>query len=155
MNLIPFGAEIMITLDKQPIYNKPHIYNKPPIYDHPNIMQKDEQFLYMQQLIEQKRDMLIQKQKYFQKAVKQNEFLEVVKNDYAKYYDYIVKQKNDQMNALELLNKYVEDLNSTNQMSKYNIMDSKVEQKKIMAEISSIKKGLDEIMNKTNKTNIF
>jgi len=139
MNLIPFGAEIMVTLEQ------PH----PPIYENPNIMQKDQQFLYMQQLIEQKRNMLLQKQKHLKKAVKQNEFLELVKNDYAKYYDYIAQQKREQINALELLSKYVQDLNSTNQMSKYNVKDAQAEQKKILAEIDSIKKGLDEIMNNT------
>ena len=138
MNL-PCGAEMVITLEK------------PPIYENPNIFQKDQQFLYMQQLIEQKRDMLLQKQRHIQKASKQNEFLEVVKNDYAKYYDYIAQQKREQIQALELLNKYVQDLNTTNQMSKYNIKDAKAEQQKIMTEIETIKKGLDEIMTHTNK----
>jgi hypothetical protein len=113
------------------------------------LYQKDQQFLYMQQLIEQKRDMMLQKQRYLQKAAKQNEFLEMVKSDYAKYYDYIAQQKREQIQALEILNKYVQDLNATNEMSKYNIEDAKVEQQKIMAEIGSIKKGLDEMINFT------
>ena len=113
------------------------------------LYQKDQHFLYMQQLIEQKRDMMLQKQRYLQKAAKQNEFLEMVKSDYAKYYDYIAQQKREQIQALEILNKYVQDLNATNEMSKYNIEDAKVEQQKIMAEIGSIKKGLDEMINFT------
>ena len=136
---LPYIQEIVITLEK------------PPIYENPNIMQKDQQFLYMQQLIEQKRDMLLQKQRYLKKASKQNEFLEVVKSDYAKYYDYIAQQKREQIQALELLNKYVQDLNKTNQISKYNIKDAKMEQEKIMSEIGSIKKGLAEIMSNTKK----
>jgi hypothetical protein len=111
------------------------------------LFQKDQQFLYMQQLIEQKRAMMLQKQKHLQKAAKQNQFLEMVKSDYAKYYDYIAQQKREQIQALEILNKYVQDLNATNEMSKYNIEDAKVEQQKIMAEIGSIKKGLDEIIS--------
>jgi len=113
------------------------------------IFAKDQQFLYMQQLIEQKRAMMLQKQRHLQKAAKQNEFLEMVKSDYAKYYDYIAQQKREQIQALEILNKYVQDLNATNEMSKYNIEDAKVEQQKIMAEIGSIKKGLDEMMSFT------
>ena len=124
---------------------------RPPVYENPTIMQKDQQFLYMQQLIEQKRALLLQKQKHLKKAAKQNQFLEVVKSDYAKYYDYITQQKQEQIQALQLLNKYVQDLNATNEMSKYNIKDTKAEQEKIMAEIGSIKKGLDEIMSNTDK----
>ena len=138
MNLLPCGSEIVVTLE-----------NTSPIF------KKNQQFLYIQQLIEQKRDILLQKQRYLQKASKQNQFLEVVKNDYAKYYNYIVQQKREQIQAFELLNKYVEDLNSTNKLSKYNLQDAKVEQQKIMGEITSIKKGLDEIMINTNKLGTF
>ena len=103
-------------------------------------------------MIEQKRNLLLQKQHHLRKAAKQNHFLEIVKTDYVKYYNYIAQQKREQIQAFELLNKYIEDLNSTNQMSKYNIKDAKAEQQKIMAEIFSIKKGLNEIMSHTNKT---
>ena len=132
MNL-PCDQEMFITLEK------------------PTIMQKDQQFLYMQQMIEQKREMLLQKQRHLQKAAKQNQFLEAVKSDYAKYYDYISQQKREQIQAFEILNKYIQDLNATNQMSKYNIKDAKAEQDKILTEIGSIKKGLNEIMSNTNK----
>jgi hypothetical protein len=146
MNLYPYDQEMMITIEKQPTFEKP------PIYEKPTIMQKDQQFLYMQHLIEQKREMLLQKQKKLHTMAKQNQYLEVVKSDYAKYYDYIAQQKREQMQALEILNKYIQDLNATHQMSKYNIKDAKVEQQKIMGEISKIKKGLDELMSHTNKT---
>jgi len=147
--VLPYNKEIVITLETPPIYEKPAIYEKP------NIRQKDQQFLYMQQLIEQKRGMLLKKQKHLQKAAKKNQFLEVVKSDYAKYYDYIAQQKREQIEAFEILNKYVQDLNATNQMSKYNIQDAQVEQQKIMKEIGSIKKGLDELMTNTNKLGSF
>ena len=135
MNFIPCEAEMVVTLEKQ---------NRP-------MFEKDQQFLYIQQMIEQKRNLLLQKQRYLKKAAKQNQFLEVVKNDYAKYYDYIAQQKREQIQAFELLNKYIQDLNSTNKLSKYNIEDAKVEQQKIMSEIGSIKKGLDELMTNTNQ----
>jgi len=114
------------------------------------IRRKDNQFLHMQQLIEEKRNMLLEKQRKLRKAAKQNEFLQVVKSDYEKYYNYIAEQKREQIQAFEILNKYIDDLNSTNKLSKYNIEDAKVEQKKIIGEISSIKKGLDEIMSNKN-----
>ena len=135
MNFIPCEAEMIVEIENP----------KRPIFE------KDQQFLYMQQMIEQKRNMLLEKQRYLKKAAKQNQFLEVVKNDYAKYYNYIAQQKREQIEAFELLNKYIEDLNATNKLSKYNMEDAKTEQQKIMSEIGSIKKGLDEIMTNTDK----
>ena len=135
MNFIPCEAEMIVEIENP----------KRPIFE------KDQKFLYMQQMIEQKRNMLLEKQRYLKKAAKQNQFLEVVKNDYAKYYNYIAQQKREQIEAFELLNKYIEDLNATNKLSKYNMEDAKTEQQKIMSEIGSIKKGLDEIMTNTDK----
>ena len=135
MNFIPCEAEMVVTLEKQ---------NRP-------MFEKDQQFLYIQQMIEEKRNLLLKKQRYLKKAVKQNKFLEVVKNDYAKYYDYIAQQKRQQIEAFELLNKYIQDLNTTNKLSKYNLEDAKVEQEKIISEIGSIKKGLDDLMSNANK----
>jgi hypothetical protein len=112
---------------------------------------KDQQFLFIQQLIEEKRNLLLQKQRHLQKASKQNKFLEMVKNDYAKYYDYIAQQKREQIEAFEILNKYLQDLNTTNKLSKYNIEDAKTEQEKILSEIVSIKKSLNQLMSNTNK----
>jgi hypothetical protein len=121
MNLVPCDVEMELPYQQEMVIT----FEKPPFYEKPTIMQKDQQFLYMQQLIEQKRAMMLQKQKHLQKAAKQNEFLEVVKSDYAKYYEYIAQQKREQIQALELLNKYVQDLNATNEMSKYNFKDAK------------------------------
>jgi hypothetical protein len=135
MNFLPCDQEVVVEIERP----------RRPIFE------KDQKFLYIQQMIEQKRALLLQKQHHLKKAAKQNHFLEVVKNDYAKYYNYIAQQKREQIQAFELLNKYIEDLNSTNKLSKYNIEDAKVEQQKIMGEIGSIKKGLDKLMNNTNK----
>ena len=143
MNL-PCETEMVITLEN-PFKNRTQMDNGN------HLMQKDLQFIHMQQLIKQKRNMLLEKQRHLQKALKQNEFLEMVKKDYNKYNDYILQQKREQIEALETLKIYVEDLNKTNQMSKYNMQDARVEQKKIMNEIESIRKGLAEIISNTNK----
>ena len=121
------------------------------IYYIDNLAKRDQKLLNLESLIENKRAMLLEKQKNLKKSVKENEFLEMVKRDYAKYNDYIVQQKREQIQAFEILKKYVDDLNATNKLSKYNIMDAKVEQQKIMAEIESIRKGLAEITKNTDK----
>ena len=118
-----------------------------------NIMQRDEQFMQIQELIGAKRQMLLDKQKKLQVITKQNHFLDVIKNDYAQYYNYISQQKNDQIKALELLNGYINDLTVSGKLSKHNIDDAKYEKGKILHEVKSIKKGLDSIMNNTKNIN--
>jgi hypothetical protein len=107
---------------------------------------RDNQLLQIENLIDAKRKMLMDKQKKFKNITKQNEFLSEVKQDYSKYYGYIVKQKQDQMSALSMLNTYIKDLTVSGNLSKNNIDDAKNEQQKILTEINSIKNGIDDII---------
>ena len=111
------------------------------------LVENDEKILQIEELIEAKRRMLLEKQKKFKNISKQNQFLEAVKSDYTQYYDYISQQKQDQIKALELLNGYIRDLSTSGQLSKHNIDDAKFEQEKLLKEIDEIKKGLETIIN--------
>ena len=110
----------------------------------------DEKLLKIDELIEAKRQMLQDKQKTIGKIYKQNKFLEDVKNDYENYNSIIMKQKQDQIDAFSLLNKYIEDLKVSGELSKENIKDSNEEQKKILNEINDIKKKLELNINEDN-----
>jgi len=112
--------------------------------------EKNNQFMQIQQLIDSKRQLLERKQKKLKEIQKQNQFLGVVRDDYLKYQNYITQQKHDQINALQIINNYIDDLTQTGKLSKYNIEDAKVEQEKIMQEVNSIRSGLDDIMNDTD-----
>jgi len=110
---------------------------------------KDEQLIHLENLIESKRKMLLEKQKKLRFVYKQNQFLGVVREDYDKYYRYIVKQKQDQVQALQLLNTYVDNLTRSGNLTKHNIADAKHEQRKIVNEMKSIQMNLDEIVSNT------
>jgi hypothetical protein len=118
------------------------------------LVKRDEQLLHIEELIDAKRKMLLDKQKKIRFISKQNKFLDAIKNDYSKYYGYIVKQKHDQIEALDMLNNYIHDLTTSGKLSKNNIEDAKHEQSKILNELKTIKKGLDGIMNDTNDINV-
>ena len=94
--------------------------------------EEEDEYLHLQNIIELKRNNLLEKQRKIQKIAKQNAFLEDIKNDYYKYNSYIVKQKQDQMTALNLLNNYIENLKISGQLSDQNIYDSKMEQKNLI-----------------------
>lgn len=113
------------------------------------IRERDEQFIKLQELIDTKRKMLLDKQKKLRFIRKQNRFLDAVKNDYAKFYGYIAQQKRDQIRALEVLDEYIKDLSLSGKLTKYNIEDAKEEQSKILNEVKSIKESLDSIINDT------
>ena len=109
----------------------------------------DDQFLHLQNVIKIKRNMLIQKQKKLKQLIKQNNFLKDVRNDYISYNNYIVKQKEDQIIALQLLKKYIHDLTISGNLSENNLKDALYEQNKIKKELRSIKLSLDHLMNET------
>ena len=111
---------------------------------------KDAQLIQLEHLIESKRKMLLDKQKKLRFVYKQNHFLDVVRQDYETYYSYIVKQKQDQMKALQLLNNYVNDLTRSGNLTKHNMADAKHEQRKIVNEMKSIQMNLDEIVSNTH-----
>lgn len=110
------------------------------------LREQDDRFVQIQQLIDAKRDLLIQKQRKLKFISKQNRFLESVRNDYQRYYDYIAQQKRDQIRALQALDEYIQDLTRSGQLTKHNIEDAKEEQMRILREVNNIKKSLDDII---------
>jgi len=111
---------------------------------------RDEELMHIEELIQSKRRLLLEKQKKIRIISKQNKFLDDVKKDYVKYYNYISQQKQDQIKALKLLNDYISDLSVSGNLSKHNMEDAKQEQKRIVYEMNSIKGGLDSIIDNTN-----
>ena len=111
------------------------------------IREMDERFMHIQNVIDSKRDYLLDKQKKLRLLSKQNSFLESVKHDYTKYHTYIAQQKRDQMKALQLLDEYIKDLTLSGKLTKHNIEDAKEEQTKILREVDSIKKSLDKLVS--------
>ena len=117
------------------------------------LKQKDERLLHIEEIVEAKKRMLLEKQKKFRFITKQNHFLSEVKNDYVTYYNYIVQQKQEQIMALEILNNYINEIKNQGYLSKHNIEDAKFEQEKILKEVDSIKKGLESIIKDTQYIN--
>lgn len=134
----------LIQVKKEPMNIMPMTYN--------DMNNKDTQLMKIDEIIDAKRKMLINKQKRLQFMSKQNAFLDAVREDYDKYNDYIVKQKHEQMKALGVLNSYITDLNRSTKLTKQNMVDSKEEQRKIVNEIKSIQHNLDEIVKETKET---
>jgi hypothetical protein len=111
-----------------------------------NLAERDVYLIHIENEIEIRRKRLVEKQKKIHDISKQNHFLELVKQDYKKYHNIIIQQKQDQLKALELLKHYIHDLSVSGNLSNQNIKDSLYEQKKLLYEIKKIKKSLDELI---------
>ena len=119
---------------------------------------RDLYLIQIQAQIAAKRKYLIEKQRKLKEEAKHNEFLEVVKNDYKKYYDYIITQKKRELQTFDTLKQYLNDVSKSNNLSEKEIQTTRKEQKSILAEIDGIKKQIDDMieitdvnLNKSNK----
>ena len=99
-----------------------------------------------EQSIKSKKELLLEKRKYLEENVKENHFLENVRNDYQKYHDFILKQKQDQIKSMQFLNQYIDDLMISGKLTEHDIVNSKREKQEIMSEVDKIKKDLDGLM---------
>jgi hypothetical protein len=108
--------------------------------------ERDNYLTKIESQIEAKRNLLLEKRKILKRTVKENQFLDGVKNDYEKYHTFIVNQKQNQIKAMSLLNNYIGDIMVSGKLTEQDIKNSKEEQKEIIGQIEKIKKDLDEIM---------
>jgi hypothetical protein len=108
-----------------------------------------ERDLYLFQIekeIKNKKGMLVKKKKELEKKNKLNHYLSDVSQDYEKYYDFIVEEKQQQYNALALLKEYMSDLIKTEQLVDEQLRTAKYDQKDIVREIDKVKAELDELI---------
>lgn len=89
----------------------------------------------------------MEKQKYLKKTSGDNIFLKNVNNDYQKYYDFIIKQKEDQLKTLNFLNDYIKNIMVSSKLTERDILETNKEQKRVLTEIKNIRKSLEEIIH--------
>lgn len=110
----------------------------------------DQQLMTIQDIIDQKRKYLLEKQMYIQHLEKQNKFLREIRNDYNTYNQYMVKQRQDQILALHILNEYVQDLAISGKLTKTDLEDARQEQQNVLSEINKLKGSLGTIVQGTD-----
>ena len=110
------------------------------------LAERDLQLIQIEREIKNKKQLLVKKKKELDKKHKLNEYLVNVKQDYTKYYDYIVGEKQQQYNALILLKEYMSDLMKTENLVDQQIRSVKHDQKDIIGEIDKVKAELDELI---------
>lgn len=110
------------------------------------LAERDLYLVHIDTLMDEKRKMLLEKQKTLQQTAKENEYLEMVRNDYRKYYNHIVKQKEDQINAMNYLKQYINEIMVNGNLTDVDLENAKMEQDELIQEMDHIKGKLDEII---------
>jgi hypothetical protein len=101
---------------------------------------------YKQQIDINKR-ILMEKYLELQKNAKENEYLNGVVDDYKKYFNFMIEEKNQQYDALNMISQYLDNINSEIKSTDEVLDEQQQEQKKIMREMSKIKENLDELVS--------
>ena len=89
------------------------------------LAERDLYLVHIDTLMDEKRKMLLEKQKTLQQTAKENEYLEMVRNDYRKYYNHIVKQKEDQINAMNYLKQYIDEIMVNGKLTDVDLENAK------------------------------
>jgi hypothetical protein len=110
------------------------------------LAERDLHLLQIESEIKNKKNLLVKKKKDLDKKYKLNEYLDGVKNDYSKYYDYILDEKQQQYTALTLLKEYMSDLIKTEHLVDEQLRTAKHDQKDIIGEIDKVKDELDKLI---------
>jgi uncharacterized membrane-anchored protein YhcB (DUF1043 family) len=109
--------------------------------------QQDSYLVEIERQISAKRQFLLQRRHQLEHASKENQFLSTVKQDYQKYHQFIMKQKQEQVRAMQILDQYLNDLMVSGKLTNHDIAQTKKDQHEILGEIGHIKKDLDGLMH--------
>tara|TARA_B100000902_G_C27050131_1_gene783718 strand:- start:322 stop:666 length:345 start_codon:yes stop_codon:yes gene_type:complete len=97
--------------------------------------------------IEHKKKELLKKRSYLQNLVSGNEFLDEVIDDYDKFYNIIIKQKQEQHTSLANISEYIDKIALNTNITNSILNDSKYDQRIILNQMNIINKELDTLSN--------
>lgn len=110
------------------------------------LSERDKYLTQVENQIQAKKDLITSKRLELDKNIEQNHFLENVREDYNKYYSYIIKQKEDQIKAMKILEDYIKNVIITNKLTDEDLENARLEQKQILNELDSLKYELDKLV---------
>jgi hypothetical protein len=115
-------------------------------FNYIQLAEKDKIISFVESQIEDKKQMLFEKQKLLKESVKENEYLEDVRLNYQKYYNFIIQEKRDQIKAIDLLTNYVKNIIIDENLTDADIENAKNDQAILTNELKSIQQKLDELV---------
>ena len=114
--------------------------------DIPPLAKREESIFILDKMIQDKKQFLLEKRNALHEMERKNEYLQTVQQDYEKYYNHIVEEKQTQLRYMDYLTKYMEDIMREGKLREEDLIRAEWEQKKIIMEITKIKDELDEMI---------
>lgn len=111
------------------------------------LTERDKYLTQVENQMQAKKDLINQKRVALNENIKQNHFLENVREDYNKYYNYIIQQKEDQVKAMQILDEYVKDIIISNKLTEHDLQNAKREQQQILDQLDILKNELDSLIS--------
>lgn len=108
---------------------------------------RDKYLTQVENQMQAKKDLINEKRVTLNENIKQNHFLENVREDYNKYYNYIIQQKKDQVKAMQILDDYVKDIIISNKLTENDLQNAKREQQQILDQLDVLKRELDTLIS--------
>jgi hypothetical protein len=113
-----------------------------------NLATRDHKIFQMKAEIENRKKLLCAKRREIAKNIKENTFLKDVADDYNRYNAHIISQQKQQIEAFELLNRYITNITDELELADNKLKDSRLEQREIMRVIEHLKSELDNLVEK-------
>lgn len=115
-------------------------------YNELDLAERDRYMIQIEEQIENSKKMLLDKKKTLHKIAKENQYLEMIQNDYSKYYQYIMQQKRDQIRAIDYLKEYIDMIIVEGNLTDQDLMDARRQREELLVETGKIKQSLDELI---------
>ncbi len=117
-------------------------------YKNMNLATRDHKIFQMKAEIENRKKLLCAKRREMAKNIKENTFLKDVADDYNRYNAHIISQQKQQIEAFEMLNRYITNITDELELADNKLKDSRLEQREIMRVIEHLKSELDDLVEK-------
>ena len=115
-----------------------------------DIAMHDQKLQHMKCELKDRKKKLFKKFLLLKNNENENKFLGGIVDDYHRYYDYIVGQKKEQIEALGIIAEYLDRITLETKLTDAALEKAKRDQKEILGEMDAIKDDLDEIISGVN-----
>ena len=95
----------------------------------------------------QKKTVLVDHLERLEEEREETEFLNEIAEDYKKYNQFIIQQKQMQVKELMKILDYIDELTETQAVTKYTLNHTKNEQKRVIDEIKLLQSEMNKLVN--------
>jgi len=110
-----------------------------------DINERNSIILKMKQQIKEKQQYLQERFKELEKNKSENLYLDKIKEDYKKYFNYINTIKQDQLSAFESISNYLDKVGCELKTTDTLLQETKYDQKQVLTEINKLREELNKI----------